>query len=582
MLGLPPPKDRLLHEQVRLLVRNVPALVMGTLVLATGTAALLMMNGQPVSRVTVWLGLMVVLCAARWSMARLHGRTQDDASQTVRWARILVASSAIGGLLWGALAWLFFTPDQPYTLVLVAMVLAAILSSATQSLGPYFPAHLAFGLPCALPFALRCLLTGEAQLLTLGVLTLVFLMMTELFARRIAVAIEEALQLRFENETLAERLSSEKERAETANRAKTRFLATASHDLRQPIHAMSLFVPALKRMAQEGRLSAPVLGDMADRMQTALDTMGQLLNRLLDVSRLDAGAVQVAMQDLALEPLLSAVVDEVAAQAQAKGLRLRMHDGDLWVYSDPAVLHTMLSNLLSNAVRYTERGGVLVAARPRGAGVDIQVWDTGIGISQQEIERVPEEFFQASNAHADASQSRGLGLGMAIVQRSAQLIGARLSWRSELGRGSMFAIHLQRGQSVGQDVERALQSPGHDHVCTVLVVDENHDILAAMSMLLRSWGHAPLLAASAEAADHVARSHPGRLDVALVDFHLTQGQNGLSVATSLRLLRDDLAVAIVTGDTSAEVMEAVRSAGLEVMHKPVDPAMLQQFITRPR
>lgn len=581
MPGIPHLHDRLLSEQVRLLVRNVPALVVGTLVLATGTATLLLMNDQPATRVTGWLSLMVALCLVRWAMARAHGRTQHDAAQTVRWARILVVSSAIGGLLWGALAWLFFTPDQPYTLVLVAMVRAAILSSATQSLGPYFPAHLAFGLPCALPFALRCLLDGQAQLMTLGVLTLVFLGMTELFARRIAAAIEEALQLRFENETLVGQLSAEKERAEAASRAKTRFLATASHDLRQPIHAMGLFVPALKRMAQEGRLSATVLGDMTDRMQAALGTMGQLLNRLLDVSRLDAGAVHVVRRDIELEPLLSAVVDEVAAQAQAKGLRLRRHDGGLWVHSDPAVLHTMLSNLVSNAVRYTDQGGVLVAARPRGTGVDIQVWDTGIGISAQEISRLPEEFFQASNAHADASQSRGLGLGLAIVQRSAQLIGARLNWRSELGRGSMFSIHVSRGRPVGQAPERAPPSSVRGHVRTVLVVDENPDILAAMALLLRSWGEEPLLAASADEADRIAKSHAGRLHAALVDFHLTQGQNGLIVAERLQRTSADLAVAIVTGDTSAEVMEAVRSAGLVMMHKPVDPTMLQQFIARP-
>lgn len=586
MSAIPTPQDRLLYEQIRLLARNVPALVVGTMVLATGTAALLLMNEQPVAWVMGWLTTLLALSVARWFVARAHDRRERQSGDARHWARIFVASSALAGLVWGALAWIFFTPGQPYTLVLVAMVLAAILSSATHSLGPYFPAHLAFGVPCLLPFALRCLMEGERQLVTLGGLTLVFLVMAELFARRISGAIEEALMLRFENQALVELVTAEKEKAEAANRAKTRFLATASHDLRQPIHAMSMFVPALKRMAQEGRLSAPTLGDMADRMQSALGTMGQLLSRLLDVSRLDADAVRVTTEDFPLEPLLSAVVDEVAEQAEAKGLRLRMHDGGLWVHSDPSVLHTMLSNLVSNAVRYTDRGGVLLSARLRGDSVDIQVWDTGIGISSDESSRITEEFYQGSNAHADGSQTRGFGLGMAIVHRSAQLIGVRLSWRSALGKGSMFSIRTPRAQASHQPgsllpPKAPASKPVGAHI--VLVVEENQDILAAMSILLRSWGHVPLQASNAQEAARIALDRGGQLDAALVDFHLARDSNGLAVAHLLRQhVGPDLAVAIVTGDTSTEVMSAVLAAGLTVMHKPVDPAELQQFIARAR
>lgn len=586
MLSVSTSQDRLLHEQVRLLARNVPALVVGTLMLAIGTAALLLMNGQPSRWVLYWLGAMVALCAVRWWGARRYQRSQPDQTHAPRWARWFILASFAAGLLWGSLAALFFSPDDPHTQAVVVIILAAIVASATQSLGPYFPAHLAFGVPALMPLALRSMFSGDTRTMTLGVLALVFLVMAELFARRIASAIEEALRLRFENEALVAELSQARDAAEAASKAKTRFLATASHDLRQPIHAMSMFVPALKRMAQEGRLSAPALGNMADRMQSALGTMGQLLSRLLDVSRLDADAVRVVTEDFPLEPLLSAVVDEVAAQAEAKGLRLRMHDGGLWVHSDPSVLHTMLSNLVSNAVRYTDRGGVLVSARSRGDSVDIQVWDTGIGISPHDLSRITEEFYQGSNAHADGSQTRGFGLGMAIVHRSAQLIGVRLGWRSELGRGSMFSIRTPRAQANHQPAgPPSSEAPASKHLGArrVLVVDENQDILAAMSFLLRSWGHTPLQASNAEEAARIAASHRDELDAALVDFHLARDSNGLTVAHLLRQhARPDLAVAIVTGDTSAEVMSAVLAAGLTVMHKPVDPAELQQFIARAR
>ncbi len=586
MLSVSPSQDRLLHEQVRLLARNVPALVVGTLVLAIGTAALLLMNGQPSQWVLIWLGAVMALCAVRSWGARRYQRSQPDQAQAPRWARWFVLASFAAGLLWGSLTALFFSPDDPHTQAVLVMILASIVASATQSLGPYFPAHLAFAVPAIVPLALRSMFSGDARTMTVGLLALVFLLMAELFARRIASAIEEALRLRFENDALVTELSQARDAAEAASKAKTRFLATASHDLRQPIHAMSMFVPALKRMAQEGRLSAPALGDIADRMQSALGNMGQLLSRLLDVSRLDADAVRVTTEDFPLEPLLSAVVDEVAAQAEVKGLRLRMHDGGLWVHSDPSVLHTMLSNLVSNAVRYTDQGGVLVSARSRGESVDIQVWDTGIGISSHELSRITEEFYKGSNAHADGSQTRGFGLGMAIVHRSAQLIGVRLSWRSALGKGSMFSIRTPRAQ-VGHQPATPLpfEVPASNPVGArlVLVVEENQDILAAMSILLRSWGHVPLQASNVEEAARIALDRRDQLDAALVDFHLARDSNGLAVAHLLRQhAKPDLAVAIVTGDTSTEVMNAVLAAGLTVMHKPVDPVELQQFIARAR
>lgn len=587
--------QRLLHEQVRLLASNVPTLVAGTLLLATGTAILLVVNDQSRAWVLGWWVAIILQSLVRWYLAHAYGKRQRDAAQTQTWARIFVVGAVVSGLLWGSLAWMFFTLEEPYTLLLIGMVLAALVSSATHSLGPYFPAHLGFAVPCLLPFALQCLRNDNPQLATLGMLMLVLLVMVEHFSRRISTTIEDALRLRFENQNLVEQVTAEKDKAEIANRAKTRFLATASHDMRQPIHAMSLFVPAMKRMAQQDRLSVPSLLTIAERMQGALDVMGQLLNRLLDVSRLDAGAVRVHREDLELAPVLSEVVEAVAPQCDAKGLRLRVHDGGLWVYSDPAVLHTILGNLLSNAARYTERGGILVGARPRGERVEIQIWDTGIGIASEDMARITEEFFQGSNITGDAHQARGFGLGMSIVSRSADLVGARLHWRSQLGKGSMFAVSVPRAAPLTSSEASLSPTSGAATLSafdpamfagpaplqnrTVLVVDGDDDILAAMSLLLRSWGHTPLLASSMEQAVQLATAHPGTLDAALVDFHLSRDINGLMVVERLREhVSPLLPMAIVTGDTSSEVMRTVREASVEVMHKPVEPATLYRFI----
>jgi signal transduction histidine kinase/ActR/RegA family two-component response regulator len=591
--------ERMLHEQVRMLARNVPALVVGTLVLAVGTAALLLMNQQSVQGVLAWLAGMVLLCGVRLWGARRYAQAQPGVEQAARWARWFVIASAAAGLMWGSLTALFFSPDDPHTQGVVVMVLAAIVASATQSLGAYFPAHLAFGIPALVPFALRCLLSGELRTATLGVLALAFLVMAELFARRIAAAIADAMRLRFENESLAGELRLEKERAEAANQAKTRFLATASHDLRQPIHALALYVPALQGLAElpRERLEPRTLGSIAMRMQAALQTMNQLLGRLLDVSRLDAGAVEVNARAVPLAPMFNAVIDQVSETARGKGLRLRLHEPGLWVQTDPAVLHTILSNLVSNAVRYTQRGGVLLAARRRGGLVLLQVWDSGIGIAPDEQARITEEFFQARNAHEDASQTRGFGLGLAIAQRSAQLLDARLRWRSVLGRGSVFEIALAWAEAPATPGPVAAPMPAPEPTPEpppmaraptasgprVLLVDEDDDILASMAFLLRTWGYQALPAHNLAEALQVAARAAGPLHAALIDFHLAPQESGLAVAAGLRVRIDTgLPMAIVTGDTTPEVMAAVRQAGLTLLHKPASAESVQAFLASAR
>lgn len=604
-----PSPDRLLQEQMRLLARNVPALVVGTLLAASGTAALLVVNGQALLWPLVWLVAMAALCLTRWLVGRQHGL---GTRRPEWWARWFVFSSLLAGLLWGALAAFAYDPGDTHTQAVVVIALAGIVASATQSLGPYFPAHLAFALPALLPISLRCLSSGSARGVVLGLLTLAFLLMAEVFARRIGQSIADATRLRFENEALAADLARERDRATSAGLAKARFLASASHDLRQPIHALALYQPTLVALSKRatGAIEPATVGVIAERMGAALNTINQLLTRLLDVSRLDAGAVKVVKTDVALEPLFESCVDHVRAAAQTKGLRVRVRSGGLSVHTDPAVLHTVVSNLLSNAVRYTERGGVLLSAKQRGALVELQVWDTGIGIADDEQDRITDEFFQASNAHNDESQSRGFGLGLAIAQRSALLLETPLRWRSVLGRGSVFGLALPRAlkpdappvttqpdsSPAEQPASPQMAAAASPHPRTaesdtgpggnaqparlqVLLVDEDEAILAGMAFLLRAWQHDVLQARSLREAARVAQAASTTLDAAMVDYHLSQEENGIAVATQLRnLVRPDLPVAIVTGDTTPEVMAAVQHAGLPLLHKPATAEAVQDFL----
>lgn len=568
------------REQVRLLARNVPALVSGSLLLGAGATVLLWLNQQPHGLVVAWSLALLALGLWRLAMARRFWRRTGAGDPPERWGAAFALASAVAGLCWGSLAWLFFTPDNPLNLAVISILITAILSSATQSLGPFFPAYVAFALPCAVPFAVRCLWSGTTVLVTLGLLAFGFLAMSMVFSLRIARALAEALQLRFENESLIGQLTAEKERAESANVAKTRFLATASHDLRQPIHAMSLFVPALQALAQRDQVSPRTLGSIAERMQGALDTMAQLLSRLLDISRLDAGALQPRPQVVVLGPLLRRVSDEVAQQARAKGLRLRVRGGHLAVHADPAVLHTILSNLAGNAVRYTEHGGVLLVARRRGPRVSIEVWDSGVGIEPHDLPRVTDEFFQAGNVKRDGSQARGFGLGLAIAKRSADLLGATLRLRSRPGHGSVFSIGLPRAEAPTAGPSPCPSAAPARPARTVLVVDDDEHILMAMGLLLRGWGHVALSATCRDEALALVAQAPRPPDIALIDLHLRGHQNGVDVIAALqaRLGPKGPHTAIVTGDTSPEVLATIRAVGVTGLHKPVDPETLRRFI----
>ncbi|MDM7942137.1 MAG: PAS domain S-box protein [Hydrogenophaga sp.] len=243
---------------------------------------------------------------------------------------------------------------------------------------------------------------------------------------------------------LIEGLRSEKDRAEAADRAKSVFLAAASHDLRQPIHALSLFLTALRSMSQAPRLRSADLAELCQRMQASLDGLGQLLNMLLDVSRLDANAVQVEPAPTSAQRLLEELDQDFHQIAGDKGLQLHVASSRLWVDTDPTVLRRILTNLVSNAVRYTSRGRVLIGCRPRGHEVEFQVWDSGIGIPTAQREAIFEEFFQIGQTTAARHESHGLGLGLSIVKRSALLLHATLNLRSTPGRGSMFSIRVPR------------------------------------------------------------------------------------------------------------------------------------------
>lgn len=393
-------------------------------------------------------------------------------------------------------------------------------------------------------------------------------------ARRLADAREHMAR---EIEQATAELRTRKNEAERANLAKSRFLAAASHDLRQPMHALGLFISEL----QQHPLPRPTQG-LVRQIAASADAMEKLLDSLLDVSRLDAGVLRPTMRVFELRALLTRIVAAHEPAAAERGLRLGLRACDAWVRSDPLLIERIVSNLISNAIRYTRKGGVLLACRRQGDGlVRIEVRDSGIGIPAERQEVIFQEFVQLDNA--ERSRDKGLGLGLAIVKRLAELLDHRLTLRSAPGRGSVFAIALPRTAPLdAHDAAPEPRAPGDLAGVRIAVVDDDPLVCAGTASLLASWGCEVKAAASSAALFDKIASEDWRPALVISDLRLQGPLDGLDVIRILRERLDEptLPAVLITGDTGAEMLALTRDSGIPVLHKPVRPARLRALINR--
>ena len=373
-------------------------------------------------------------------------------------------------------------------------------------------------------------------------------------------------------------LRAKKEEAETATRAKSRFLAAASHDLRQPIHALGMFVARLAQLPHD-RETRHLIGNL----EASVRAMQDLLDALLDISRLDADAVRVQLQPVPLSPLFEQLRGALMPVATDKGLRLRVRMSDLWVQSDPTLLHRILLNLISNGLRYTGHGGVLIGCRRSrgGSHLWIEVWDTGVGIAPEHQQDIFREFYQIGNPERD--RSKGLGLGLNIVDRTARLLGHTLQLCSVPGHGTRFRLELPLAPTGDLQALLAAADPQPmDDVrgLRILVIEDDRQSAQALRGLLDSWGCVVAVVEGLQGALTIVAGgfEP---DLVLSDFRLRAGESGMQTLHSLRTqLGRPLPACLMSGDTDPELIQSCREAGLPLLHKPVRPAKLRTLIRR--
>lgn len=566
-------------EQVAMLYehfsRTTWSMLLGALILC-----LVLRDQVPPAAMASWLLLVVLNQGWRGLLARAWRRAQPGLGAAPRWGRYWAAGSTVAGALWGIASVAMFPASSAHQALLIACLFGVVLGGLNLT-AVYKPSFYGFALPALLPLIVRIALEADPVHLDIAAVMLVVLAFILGFGHRLNDVLTHALAMRYENTDLIAELKdqtraahSARAAAEAANRGKSQLLAAASHDLRQPLHALALFSAALAARTRGTDLASLVAN--VERSTASLDAQ---FGQLLDLSRLEANAFAPECARVALQPLFARMRDEFAAQASARGLDLRFAATELAVVSDPALLARILRNLIGNALRYTRTGGVIVGARRCRGHVGIDVFDTGPGISAVNRERIFDEFFQIDALAHPPQGGRGSGLGLAIVKRFADLLGHEVSLASRVGRGARFRVTCERADGLRPPSRRALvartvASPTLAGAL-VAVIDDDESAIEGMRALFGAWGARVAGGTHAGAVLDALGALETYPDLIVADLRLSDSETGVS---AIARLRDELGASIpamiVSGDVSAKAMRDAHGAGLTLLAKPVDATAL--------
>jgi len=570
---MPSSNLRLAVQRTRLellLQKTGPLRILSPIPFATPLAILFVLDG--VSRLPlVWLGLFYLVVFASYVQRRkleTHGPMPDHALSGVLRGRI--RDILLLGIMWGAAPWMLGAHRNAEHLVLVSVFIMGAISLGSAIVSTHRQTIAAFSIPAAVGLISACLWHGGALGWVLAFCMTLFLLMTLKWTFQQADLLEQSLTVRFEKEDLAQRLAQQVELVESANREKSRFLASASHDLRQPLHAISLFTSVLERSPSD-----PDNAQTVARLSQSVRMLNQSLDTMLDISRLDAGAVQPERAPVRVHELFLSLNHMFAGSAEERALQLRFRaPGDLLVVSDVQLLTRLLGNLIDNALKYTPRGGVLVAARSGAAAgregwVRFEVVDTGIGIAVEHQPRVFDEFYQLANPQRD--RTAGLGIGLSIVKRLAHLLDHPLALSSRPQRGTRLRVWVKEAgvpMPRSGEMERVPPaSPGKPLPRHVLVIDDEPVSREAMALLLTSCGCSVYPAGDLAQAQALLQRHP--IDAVVSDFRLSGERSGLDHLLALRRRSPQLRTLLVTGETAPQRIADIRASGVPFLHKPV-------------
>ena len=549
------------------------ALLMGTMVWLV----------EPSQRSTAMAWILadtVVLATSFLAWHWMHQRTLSTRTKDICYS-LLAAPHAV---IWVLAAVLFFDPAQPLITLFLLCMLSGASAGAVSATSPLPHVFWMLMVPAFVAQSVIFAVRGHDVFHTLLALALVVLLVANLiFLYAANRVLKRSITLAFENLDLVAQLREQTAAALDANNAKTKFLAAASHDLRQPVHALMLFLEVLGNTKLDNHQRT-----LMGHVRSASQASSELLNTLLDFSRIEAGVMQPKPQTVALAPLLRELEDEFGPQADSKQLVYRTRDTDAVAYCDKSLVSLVLRNFVSNAVRYTNQGGVLIGVRSVGDRLRVLVCDTGIGIASDNHEEIFKEFHQLGNDERD--RQKGLGLGLAIAKGLAVSMGAQITLESLPGRGSVFSLWLPKAKpaplteplrlpsSAGRaNTDQLLHLTRNLNGLQVLVVDDDAAVRLSMTSLLQSWGCQVRSAEGPDDALALATEYPPQLLV--TDYRLRNERTGGDVITLLRKqCGNALPAIIITGDTDPARLRETAAYRATLLHKPVNPQALREAL----
>jgi signal transduction histidine kinase len=577
-----------LPEQVRTIYDFLPATLAG-FVAGVGVVLMLFWKITPAAVLLPWLAAFTLMALGRaWLGQRFKRADPRTLEDWQRWRLYSNLGTVAAGALWGLTGWLFYGRGDASQQTGLIVIVYTFAVAAVPVLSTQPRLFLGFVSLCFLPLVVRIASAGTVANWQLAGELLLIITLTTVLARYYRQALQRAIDLKLQADGLAVQLRVEKQAADTArhqaevaNRAKTQFFTAASHDLRQPLHAMGLFAEALRQRVHE-----PEMAQLVNSINESVDALEGLFSELLDITRIDSGGVEVQASHFRFDDILHKLRLHFEPIAFEKGLALRLRGGRRALYADPLLVERIVRNLVSNAIRYTNDGTVLVGCRPRGDKLLLQVWDTGLGIHPEQQAMIFEEFYQVPNTEAVAPhQRKGLGLGLAIVKRLADLMGAPLRLASVPGRGSVFSIELPAGRAPGPQ-ESAPRAKGPVeltlHGRLIVIVEDEPAVRSSLEVLLKGWGAGiasfDSVAASAAWAQGSALDQPAP-HLAIVDYRLENGLNGVQAIQALRArFGAGLPAIVVTGSTMTGHEKEAQEHDFHVLTKPVLPNKLRAMI----
>lgn len=566
-------QDKISAEQIRIMHGSIPMLLLTNifvvLALSYGFSDVI-----PHRSVAICLALLLVMVLVRGGLY-LYYKDKFDPKKLRPFALSLIIGSAMAGGLWATVSFLYLPEnDHTYQLFLLLSLMAMAAGSAF-TFSMYLPSYFAYIPLTLLPISAQFFAMGDKFHTTLGFVSTVYFLVLTAFNIKINKNFKATLALRFENLELIKQLQLQKDEAEKANKAKSTFLAAASHDLRQPLYALSLFTSVLDETIQDHK-SKSVIG----KINASVNALTSLFDKLLDISQLDAGVIKVTKRDFSISRIFDDLKKVLDPVAQEKGLKIEWPNSTLAVHSEPELLEQILMNYLSNAIKYSTQGLIRVSCSQLEEHVTVSVSDQGIGIDEESLNHIYEEFYQVENKERE--RKNGLGLGLSIVRRTASLLGHDIEVASVLGKGSQFSISLEVAKNpvVENQSATALQTfEKSDSNKLVLVIDNEEDIRLGLEQVLILWGYLAITATDLNDAKEKLKTANREPDIIISDYRLKDGETGVDAITALHLAYNKkIPALIITGDIESDNLLDINKSNFQLLFKPVISMKLRAFL----